>query len=88
METQYDAIVVGTGVSGGRAAEEIIFGKDHVTSGASNDILQATNKARAMVVEWGMSDKLGPLKYTENEEVRVKNLALRRDYIQQNTSST
>ena len=53
---------------GGRAAEEIIFGKDHVTSGASNDILQATNKARSMVVEWGMSDKLGPLKYTENEE--------------------
>ena len=53
---------------GGRVAEEIIFGKDHITSGASNDILQATNKARSMVVEWGMSDKLGPLRYTENEE--------------------
>ena len=46
---------------GGRVAEEIIFGKDNVTSGASNDILQATQKARAMVVEWGMSDILGPL---------------------------
>ncbi len=53
---------------GGRVAEEIIFGKDNVTSGASNDILQATQKARAMVVEWGMSDILGPLKYSENEE--------------------
>ncbi len=53
---------------GGRVAEEIIFGKENVTSGASNDILQATQKARAMVVEWGMSDILGPLKYSENEE--------------------
>ena len=53
---------------GGRVAEEIIFGKENVTSGASNDILQATQKARAMVVEWGMSDTLGPLKYSENEE--------------------
>ena len=53
---------------GGRVAEEIIFGKDNITSGASNDILQATQKARSMVVEWGMSDKLGPLRYSENEE--------------------
>ena len=53
---------------GGRVAEEIIFGKENITSGASNDILQATQKARAMVVEWGMSDILGPLKYSENEE--------------------
>ena len=53
---------------GGRVAEEIIFGKDNITSGASNDILQATQKARAMVVEWGMSDLLGPLRYSENEE--------------------
>ena len=50
---------------GGRVAEEIIFGKENVTSGASNDILQATQKARAMVVEWGMSDILGPLKYSK-----------------------
>ena len=53
---------------GGRVAEEIIFGKDNITSGASNDILQATQKARSMVVEWGMSDVLGPLRYSENEE--------------------
>ena len=55
-------------IFGGRVAEEIIFGKENITSGASNDILQATNKARAMVVEWGMSEKLGPLRYSENEE--------------------
>ena len=53
---------------GGRVAEEIVFGKSNITSGASNDILQATQKARSMVVEWGMSDKLGPLRYSENEE--------------------
>ena len=53
---------------GGRVAEELIFGKEHITSGASNDILQATQKARAMVVEWGMSELLGPLRYSENEE--------------------
>jgi len=53
---------------GGRVAEEIIFGKRNITSGASNDILQATQKARSMVVEWGMSEKLGPLRYSENEE--------------------
>ena len=55
-------------IFGGRVAEELIFGKDNITSGASNDILQATQRARAMVVEWGMSDTLGPLRYSENEE--------------------
>ena len=55
-------------IFGGRVAEEIIFGKENITSGASNDILQATQRARAMVVEWGMSDILGPLRYSENEE--------------------
>jgi cell division protease FtsH len=53
---------------GGRVAEELIFGAENVTSGASNDIMQATNLARAMVTEWGMSDKLGPLRYASNEE--------------------
>ena len=53
---------------GGRVAEELIFGKSNITSGASNDILQATQKARSMVVEWGMSERLGPLRYSENEE--------------------
>ncbi|MFN7038612.1 MAG: ATP-dependent zinc metalloprotease FtsH [Alphaproteobacteria bacterium] len=48
---------------GGRVAEELIFGYDKVTSGASSDIQQATKMARSMVTEWGMSDKLGPLFY-------------------------
>jgi cell division protease FtsH len=46
---------------GGRVAEEIIFGYEKVTSGASSDIQQATKIARAMVSEWGMSDKVGPI---------------------------
>jgi cell division protease FtsH len=53
---------------GGRLAEEIIFGHDKVTSGASQDIKMATNMARAMATEYGMSDKLGPLAYGEDEE--------------------
>ncbi len=51
---------------GGRVAEEIKFGYDKVTSGASSDIAGATNLARSMVTEWGMSDKLGPVLYAEN----------------------
>jgi cell division protease FtsH len=46
---------------GGRVAEEIIFGHEKVTSGASSDIKMATNLSRAMVMEWGMSDKVGPI---------------------------
>jgi cell division protease FtsH len=53
---------------GGRIAEEIIFGADNVTTGASNDFQQATQLARRMVTEWGMSEKLGPLRYSENED--------------------
>jgi len=53
---------------GGRVAEEIILGYDKVTSGASGDIQMATSLARAMVTKWGMSDKLGPLLYAQNEE--------------------
>jgi cell division protease FtsH len=51
---------------GGRLAEEIIFGPEKVTTGASNDIERATEIARNMVTKWGMSDKLGPLSYTED----------------------
>ena len=53
---------------GGRIAEEIIFGHDKVTSGASSDIEQATKMAHAMVTRFGMSDELGPLAYGQNEE--------------------
>jgi cell division protease FtsH len=50
---------------GGRIAEEIIFGPDAVTTGASNDIERATDLARNMVTKWGLSDRLGPLSYSE-----------------------
>ena len=53
---------------GGRAAEELKFGRDKVTSGASSDIAAATKLARSMVTEWGMSDLLGPVLYAENSE--------------------
>jgi cell division protease FtsH len=53
---------------GGRAAEEIKFGKENITSGASSDIEQATKLARAMITRWGFSDKLGRVAYGENQE--------------------
>ncbi len=52
---------------GGRIAEEIIFGADSVTTGASNDIEKATELARNMVTKWGLSEKLGPLTYGKDE---------------------
>jgi cell division protease FtsH len=53
---------------GGRVAEEIIFGRDKVSNGASGDIKMATNLARAMVTEWGMSEKLGMIAYGDNSQ--------------------
>ncbi len=53
---------------GGRVAEEVIFGHDAVTSGASSDIDAATKLSRAMVMRWGLSDKLGPLAYGDQQE--------------------
>ena len=53
---------------GGRMAEELVFGKDSVTTGAQNDIQRATDIARNMVTKWGLSDRLGPLMYSEEEE--------------------
>ena len=53
---------------GGRVAEELIFGKENITTGAASDIQQATRIARAMVTQFGFSDKLGRLRYAANEE--------------------
>ena len=53
---------------GGRVAEELHFGKENITSGASSDIEQATKLARAMVTQWGFSDKLGHVAYGENQQ--------------------
>jgi cell division protease FtsH len=53
---------------GGRVAEQLVYGEDHLNTGASSDIMQATELARRMVTEWGMSDKLGPLRYNENQQ--------------------
>lgn len=61
---------------GGRIAEEIIFGEDKVTSGAMCDFKQATRFARHMVIDWGMSESLGPISYAsiyDNEEVYTPN---------------
>ena len=53
---------------GGRLAEELIFGPESVTTGAQNDIKRSTEIARNMVTKWGLSEKLGPLMYSEEEE--------------------
>ena len=53
---------------GGRVAEELVFGPDKVSNGAAGDIKQATNIARVMVTEWGMSDKLGMIAYGDNSQ--------------------
>ena len=53
---------------GGRVAEELVFGVENVTTGASNDIERATSIARNIVTRWGLSEALGPLTYSEDEE--------------------
>jgi cell division protease FtsH len=53
---------------GGRIAEEMVLGADGITTGASNDIERATSLARNMVTKWGLSEKLGPLKYDEDDD--------------------
>ena len=53
---------------GGRVAEELVFGIENVTTGASNDIERATQMARNIVTRWGLSEALGPLTYAEDEE--------------------
>ena len=68
------------GMFGGRAAELIIFGEDRITTGAANDIQQATELARKMVTKWGLSKKIGPLLYDEesNEIFLGQTLASKR----------
>ena len=61
---------------GGRAAEELIYGKDNITTGASQDIQTATQIARKMVTQWGMSEKMGNMTYGKSEE----NVFLGRDF--------
>ena len=56
------------GLFGGRVAEELVFGKHKITTGAGDDIRRATDIARAMVTQFGFSEKLGPLRYEGNEE--------------------
>ncbi|PZV99864.1 ATP-dependent zinc metalloprotease FtsH [Metamycoplasma auris] len=71
-----ELIAIITSFMGGRVAEAIIYGKDNVSTGASDDIAKATNIARKMVTEWGLSD-LGPIKYEED----ASNPFLGRDYM-------
>ena len=72
---------------GGRVAEEIVYGKNKVTTGASNDISVATSIARRMVTEWGMSESLGPVAYEEPEsEVFLGRSVARRKNISDKTA--
>ena len=70
---------------GGRAAEEIIYGKDRVSTGASQDLVNVTNIARKMVTAWGMSDKLGKMAYEKNQEnvFMGRDFGHQRDYSEQ-----
>jgi len=72
---------------GGRIAEQLIYGADHLNTGASNDIQQATDMARSMVMEYGMSEKLGWLRYRDNQdEVFLGHSVARTQSISEETS--
>jgi len=74
-------------IFGGRIAEELIFGPDKITNGATQDIEQATGIARSMVTKWGMSEKLGPLAYGEDEgEVFLGHSVTQRKNVSDNTA--
>ncbi len=74
---------------GGRIAEAIIFGPDYVTTGAQNDIERATDIARNMVTKWGLSDRLGPLTYTEDDgEVFLGRTVTRHKNVSDETAHT
>ena len=65
-KTQLESQV--TSLFGGRVAEELIYGKEKITTGAANDIKHATDISRKMVVKWGLSEKIGPINFFENDE--------------------
>jgi cell division protease FtsH len=74
---------------GGRIAEELIFGNESVTTGAQNDIQRATDIARNMVTKWGLSDRLGPLTYSEDDgEVFLGRTVTRHKNISDETAHT
>lgn len=70
---------------GGRAAEEIVYSKDNVSTGASQDLINVTDIARKMVTAWGMSEKLGPMAYGKNQEnvFMGRDFGHQRDYSEQ-----
>lgn len=70
---------------GGRAAEEVVYGKDRVSTGASQDLINVTNIARKMVTAWGMSDRLGNMAYGKNQEnvFMGRDFGHQRDYSEQ-----
>ena len=70
---------------GGRAAEEIVYGKDKISTGASQDLINVTDMARKMVTAWGMSEKLGPMAYGKNQEnvFMGRDFGHQRDYSEQ-----
>lgn len=78
-----ELLAIITSFMGGRVAEAIIYGADNVSTGASDDIAKATNIARKMVTEWGLSD-LGPIKYEEDSS----NPFLGRDYMKNSSFSS
>jgi cell division protease FtsH len=72
---------------GGRVAEELKFGDDNVTAGASSDIQQATRLARAMVTRWGLSDAIGPVDYADDQgEVFLGQQLVRSSHVSEETS--
>jgi cell division protease FtsH len=74
---------------GGRIAEQLVYGKDSLNTGASNDIQQATDMARSMVMEYGMSEKLGWLRYRDNQdEVFLGHSVARSQTISEETART
>jgi cell division protease FtsH len=74
---------------GGRVAEQLIYGEEHLNTGAAQDINMATSMARSMVTEWGMSEELGPLQYQENQdEVFLGHSVARTQHISEKTAET